>query len=411
MDQKKLFKTIDSRVSNNFTTDKDLLIDVLEDLIKNQDIHVCGGRIWKVNPEKKGYNLVYQTGKVQKINEEFILPIVEYPVFERITRERTILADETNSMLKSKGIFKYSASGVGTKVRIDNKKYYKYLIALNSDEINDELRDTLNIVATVLTSQLKERALTASQKNLIADIDKAKQLQKSILPEHEYNFFDYDLFGITLAAENLGGDFFDYVRIGEDEDRLGIAVGDAASHGIAAAAEAMYISGALRMASTFQIKISPFMNRINQLVNKIFSDDKFTSLFYGEISHDRKGLFLYANAGHNPPMFYSTKTQKLTYLNATGPLLGPAPNSRYETDSINFSTGDVLVIYSDGITEAANEEFDFYEEYRLEEIIKNNHHKSPKEIVYAILDDVMKFSTSKSKYQDDKTLVVIKRKG
>ncbi len=82
----------------------------------------------------------------------------------------------------------------------------------------------------------------------------------------------------------------------------------------------------------------------------------------------KKDLFLYANAGHNPPIFYSNETKKITLLQPTGPLLGPAPNSKYETDSINFSKGDILIIYSDGITEAANDKFQFYEENRLDEI-------------------------------------------
>ena len=244
----------------------------------------------------------------------------------------------------------------------------------------------------------------------MADIDKAKMLQRSILPEHEYSFNSYDIFGVTIPAETVAGDFYDYLKIGDDEERLGIVVGDAASKGLAAAAEAMYISGALRMASTFQMKISPMMFRMNQLVNKIFSDDKFTSLFYGEISSDKKGLFLYANAGQNPPMFYSKKFKKITLLQPTGPLLGPAPNSKYETDSINFYPGDFLVIYSDGIIDAANEKYEFYDENRLEQIIKKSASMTPKEIVYSILDDISHFATSDSRYQDDKTIVVIKRK-
>ena len=141
----------------------------------------------------------------------------------------------------------------------------------------------------------------------------------------------------------------------------------------------------------------------------LFADDKFISLFYCEISNDKKGLSLYANAGHNPPIFISSKTKKITHLHPTGPLLGPAPNSKYETDSINFSSGDVLVIYTDGIIEAANEKFEFYEEERLEKVIRDNIDKTPKEIALTILDKVNQFSTSKSKYQDDKTLLIIKR--
>ena len=89
-------------------------------------------------------------------------------------------------------------------------------------------------------------------------------------------------------------------------------------------------------------------------------------------------------------------------------MLGPAPNSKYNTDSINIQVDDILVIFSDGIVEAADVNFDFYEEKKLEKIIKENKKLSPKELAHKILDDVSKFSMN-GKYNDDKTLVIIKR--
>lgn len=410
MKQKKLYRTIETVASKKFNNNKELLIEVVEQLLKNSEINVIGGRVWQLDIEKEGYTLIYQTGNVQKIELDFLLPLKDYPVLDLISIERTILANETNKILQKKGIFRYSASGVGQKKKVNGKSYYEYLIAVNSDNIDDELRYTLNIVATVLTQKINERRLIESRKDLIEDIDKAKELQRSILPEHELTFHGYELFGVTIPAQTLGGDFFDYLRIGDDESRLGIAVGDAASKGLSAAAEAMYISGALRMACTFQIKISPLFNRMNELINKIFSDDRFTSLFYAEISNDKKGLCLYANGGHNPPIFIRAKNKEIVYLDPTGPLLGPAPHSKYDTDSINFNKGDVLVIYTDGIVESANEKFELYEEKRLENVIRKNLHLTPRELCYTILDDVNVFSTSNSQYQDDKTIVVIKRK-
>ncbi len=410
MKQKRLYRTIETVASKKFNSNNELLIEVVEQLLKNAEINITGGRVWKLDIERQGYSLIYQTGNVQKIELDFLLPILEYPVLDLISIERTILANETNKILQKKGIFKYSASGVGQRQKINGKSYYEYLIAVNSDNIDDELRYTLNIVATVLTQKINERRLYDSRKNLIEDIDKAKELQRSILPDHELTFHGYELFGVTIPAQTLGGDFFDYLRIGDDESRLGIAVGDAASKGLSAAAEAMYISGALRMACTFQIKISPLFNRMNELINKIFSDDRFTSLFYAEISNDKKGLCLYANGGHNPPMLIRAKNKEIIYLDPTGPLLGPAPHSKYDTDSINFNKGDLLVIYTDGIVESANEKFELYEEKRLENVLKKNINFSPRELCYSILDDVNTFSTSNSQYQDDKTIVVIKRK-
>ncbi len=410
MEQRRLLKTIENVLSKSFDSETEIFRHVLNEIVVRENIQISGGRVWKLNVGKKSYELLLQTGKVQKIKKGFLLKIEDYPIFKLIQEKRTILASETNEILKKKGIFRYSASGVGEKYKIKDDYYYEYLLVVNSDHIDDSLRYTLNIIATVITARIKEFRSEKSTKNLIEDIDEAKKLQRSILPAHEYHFHNYELFGLTIPAKTLGGDFFDYVKIGNDEERLGIVVGDAASKGISAAAEAMYISGAVRMASKFQIKISPFMFRLNNLVNQIFSDDRFCTLFYGEISNDRHGLFLFANAGHNPPVFFSKKKKKATFLNPTGPILGPAPNSKYETDSINFLPGDLLVIYTDGIVEAANDKFKFYGEKRLKKIISNNFEKSPQEIAGLIMEDVLKFSTEQSGYQDDKTIVVIKRK-
>jgi phosphoserine phosphatase RsbU/P len=405
---KRLYRTIETVASGKFTSDEEMLITILNLIVHKEEVGVTGGRIWRLNHDEKSYSIIYQTGSVDKIKPNFQILISDYPIFDMIANERTVLANETNDVLKEKGIFKYSASGIGSKKKINDKIYYEYLLALNSDNIDDELRYTMNIVATVLTFQLKQKRVTESEKNLKAGLDKAKQLQKSILPEHEYRFHNYEMFGLTIPAEIVGGDFFDYVKIGDDEERLAVIVGDAASKGISAAAEAMYISGAIRMASYFQIKISLFMKRINDLVHKIFSEEKFATMFYGEFSNDKNGLFLYANAGHNPPIFINCKTKQITYLMPTGPLLGPTFHAKYETDNINFQIGDVLIIYTDGITEAQNSKEENFEEQRLEKVIKEAMHLSPKEIVYKIMDEVIAFSKN-GIYSDDRTLVVIKK--
>ena len=408
MEPKKLYKTVETIASQNFTSNTEMLVSVIRELIEHYSINITGGRVWELDSDPGAYRLLFQTGKLEKIDDNFSIKISEYPIFDLISKERTVVEKETDMILRSKGIFKYSASGVGDKIRYNGKQYYEYLLALNSNEINEEFKITLNIIATALTSKIKQRKYHLRARELRADIDKARELQKSILPEHEYNFHNYELFGITDPAEIVGGDFFDYLDVGSDTQRLGVTVGDAASKGVSAAAEAMYISGALRMACNFEIKIYPLMKRMNQLVNKIFADDKFASLFYGELSNDKSGLFLYANAGHNPPLFVRKDSDQITLLNSTGPVLGPAPQAVYTVENINFAIGDVLVIFSDGVTESANSEFEQYGDERLREILIKVKEKSPKEIAYIILEDVIKFSKN-GQYSDDKTLVVIKR--
>ncbi|BDQ02572.1 PP2C family protein-serine/threonine phosphatase [Ignavibacterium sp.] len=408
MDQKKLHKTIESIASQKFNSEEEMLKYVLEQIVNDKSFEITGGRIWKLEPETFSYKLLYQTGKMEAIDPRFKIKLKNYPEFDRIASERTILADETLTELKKKGIFRYSATGVGSRIKLNGKIYYEYILALNSNSLDEEFRLNMSIIATALTSQIRQRRILASASNLKADLDKARQLQKSILPEHEYKFHNYDIFGLTDPAEIVGGDFFDYLEIGDDQDRLGIAVGDAASKGVSAAAEAMYISGALRMASNFEIKITPLMKKMNQLVNKIFEDDKFSSLFYGELSTDKNGLFLYTNAGHNPPLFYSSRKNKVEYLMVTGPVLGPVPHAKYQIESINFFPGDILLMFSDGIVDSTNSKGEPFPEVRLINLLKNNRNKTPKEIALRILDDVLRYNKNGT-YSDDKTLVVIKR--
>ncbi len=408
MKQKKLYRALETVASKKFKSEKELLIEILDQIVDNSKIHITGGRLWQLNVQKECYELLYQTGNVEKIDSTFTLHLKENPIFEKISKERTILSNETSSYLIEKGIFRYSASGVGEKKTVGDKKYYEYMIAVNSEEVNTDLFYALNVVATLLTSKINDNRLTKKQREIIFDLDEAKELQRSILPEHELQFNGYSIFGITIPAKIMSGDYFDYLKFGSESERLGIIVGDAASKGMSAAAEAMYISGAIRMAVNFEIKISALLSKLNRIINQIFTDDRFTTLFYGEISNDEKGLFLYGNAGHNPPIFYSKKNNEIKYLGTTGPLLGPAPNSKYKTDSINIEVGDVLVIYSDGIVEAANTDFDFYEEKKLEKVIIENQNLSPKELAYKILDDVNEFALD-GMYNDDKTLVILKR--
>lgn len=408
MDQRKLYKTVEEIAAQSYNSEKEMLLSVVNQLVKNESFNFKGGRVWKLEAESAMYRLFLQTGDVEQINPDFCIKISEYPIFRDIAKERTIVDSETNLILRNKGIMRYSATGVGDKIKLEGQSFYEFVLALNTDVINEEFKTALNIIATAITSKIKQKRYSQRAKLLKADIDKARELQKSILPEHEYRFHNYELFGVTLPAEIVGGDFFDYLEVGDDENRLGIVVGDAASKGVSAAAEAMYISGALRMASSFEIKIYPLMKRMNQLVNQIFEDDKFTSLFYGELSHDTGGLFLYANAGHNAPVFLKAGSDDMIFLNATGPVLGPAPQAKYTVENINFAPGDALLIYSDGVTESADADFIPYGEDRLYSLFKKMKNHTSREIVYGILDDVVKF-TRGGQYSDDKTLVVIKR--
>ena len=154
--------------------------------------------------------------------------------------------------------------------------------------------------------------------------------------------------------------------------------------------------------------MSGMVSRINNLVNETFPYERFVTLFYCELSHDKRGLCQYVNAGQNPPVFIEHESGKAEMLSSTGPVLGPAPYQKYGVESINFKVNDLLLLYSDGIIEATNQDFEFFGEDRLIENLKKLKDKDPKDVCNIILQEVNVFS-AKGVYSDDRTLVAIKR--
>lgn len=415
MEYRKLSRTIESivREAPSFKNTEELLIHVIKQIINIEDINITGGRLWKFDTERKSYFLIGQTGDVEHIEQNYELKSADYENFKEVGRYRTVLAKETDEYLLTKGIHLYSATGVGERYKFrssDGKEinyFYQYLIALNGKKINEDFLNTLNIISVTLTSVIRSLRIESSVQENIKELEKASEIQRNILPEHELKFGNYEIFGISLPDKIVGGDFFDYIPA-SDGYRLGVAIGDAASKGISAAAQALYVSGALKMGVEYDIAMTNLVNKISNLVYNTFPFERFVTLFYCEIYNDTKGLCVYVNAGHNMPFQYRAKNGKILNLSATGPVLGPSPDQKYNIDSFYIDVNDILLLYTDGIVEATNRHFKFYGEKRLKRILNENINKSPKEICEAIIEDVQIYS-AKGKYSDDKTLVVIKR--
>ena len=416
MEQRKLYKTIESFIKKApiFETDEELLKYVLDEIIQNEDIDIIGGRIWKLNSQKTAYKLIEQIGDVDLIEDRYKVNVDKYPIFKKIGKCRTIIAEETDEYLITKGIYHYSATGVGEryKLRCHEKPQelyflYQYLIALNAKSLNDELLNDMNIISATLGSVIRSKNIESREKENIVELEKASEIQKNILPEHELEFGNYEIFGISVPDRIVGGDFFDYIKTG-DEYKLGIAIGDAASKGISAAAQALYVSGALKMGVEYDVTTTSLMKKINNLVFETFPYERFVTLFYCELFKDKKGLCVYVNAGHNLPVHVYSESGKVEDFVTTGPVLGISPDQKYYAESFNLELNDIIVLYTDGITEAANNNFDFYGDDRLRKLLVENRKKSAKEICELVIQDVQVFC-AQGKYEDDKTIVVIKR--
>jgi serine phosphatase RsbU (regulator of sigma subunit) len=408
MNQRRLYRTIESFASEHFKTEKDLLKHVLNEIVKNESIDIKGGRIWQYEPTTESYRLIHQIGQIDRLDPGYKIPIAKYPVFMHLGEQRSVTANETDPYLRKKGIIKYSATGVGEKIRYKDISVYQYVLAFNTDNIDQSLSGDLNIISLAVSSLLRGKRIEQKARLLEKDLDKAREIQQSILPEPALRFYHYEVYGMSIPDRIVGGDFFDYLFTDEDKDRLSIVIGDAASKGLQAASQALYVVGALRMGISYHTKISSLMARVNKIVNKSFSEEQFVSMFYLELTDNQKGLVLYANAGHNTPIVYHAREDAVEVLESTGQILGPFPNEQYRVENTNLNTGDVIVLYTDGISEAKAVGNGAYGEKRIEEKVRELHRRSAKEICEAIIEDARRFSRG-SEYSDDQTVVVVKR--
>ena len=415
MEQRKLYRTLENAMKEfpHFENETDLLRYVLSEVINNENIDITGGRIWKLTENKSSYRMIEQMGEIEKVKKGYTLLSDTYPVFYDVGRNRTVIAKETDKYLSDLGIHMFSATGVGEKYKVKDKEgkeqyVYQYIFALNSTQLNENLQNTLNIVSTAVSSMMRSRKIESTARAFQKELVKAQEIQKSILPDHEYYFANYEIYGISVPDKIVGGDFFDYIKFENETDRMVIAIGDAASKGFSAAAQALYVSGALKMGTENELKMTTVIKKVNNLVYRTFPYERFVTLFYLEIYADEKGLCMYINAGHNTPFHLIYATDEIEALGSTGSVLGPSPNQEYKIDSFYFNKYDTLILYTDGIVEAVNSKFEFFGEDRLKQELLNNKHFPAREIAGNILSTVQKYS-ARGKYSDDKTIVVIKR--
>jgi serine phosphatase RsbU (regulator of sigma subunit) len=407
MNQRQLRKTLAGFYSKKFESGSDLLTHVVQQIVQHGGFEITGGRVWRLRTASFSYEIVSQYGSVNKIREHYRIRADRYAMFKRLPKQQTMVLKETDKYLRRRGIVRYSATGVGDVVRLRNISLYQYILSFNTNLAEDQIAPTLDIIGIVvsnmLTSLRNERRSTQYKK----DLDKAREIQQSILPDRALRFHHYEIYGLSVADKIVGGDFFDYIET-EEKDRLSIAIGDAASKGMVSAVQAFYVSGALRMGIGFQTKLISLVHRINLLTHRMFPAERFITLVVAELTNDTKGICLYVNAGHPRPILFHAASKDTESLEPTGTIIGPFPEQTFRRESAVLDEGDILLLYTDGLMEAMDPEGAQYGERRLAEDIAGLHNKSAEEIAHAVMERVEKFG-ARGKNQDDRTIVVVKR--
>jgi serine phosphatase RsbU (regulator of sigma subunit)/anti-sigma regulatory factor (Ser/Thr protein kinase) len=287
---------------------------------------------------------------------------------------------------------------------------------VDEDEIDIDSSDELGEIAQAfnhMTGKFREAQVNmVEQQRLQKELQVAQEIQHMLLPSDFPKVEGYDIASYYEAAKEVGGDLFDFVDV--DEDTIGICVADVSGKGVPGSLIMTMIRTALRLEARGNKNPAEVLSRVNRFVTDDMKRGMFVTMFY-LVLDSRNRVIHYASAGHNPMILYRRSTKQTYYLNPSGFPVGiQLPDitlfdKKIQEDTIRLREDDMLVLYTDGITEAMNPQRELYRDERFLDAIKENSHYDVGEFVKQIKDDIGNH-TKGYPQNDDITYVAIKEK-
>ena len=266
---------------------------------------------------------------------------------------------------------------------------------------------TFALLISIILINLLLLLEVADRLSLKGELEVAREIQLAMLPTGTYRAGDAEICGITRPANTVGGDFYDVLPLRDDpEGRVIITIGDVAGKGSPAALLMALLLAVLRTLVDEKLEARALMARLNTQICRHSPSSRFITLFYG-VYTPSTGALTYVNAGQNPPLL-ERADGSIERLGGTGIALGMFEGSTYDAVDTTVAPGDLLVLYSDGITEAEDPSGQPLEEAGLERVLAAHSGESPAALAPAILAAVESHARA-SRFGDDLTVLILKR--
>jgi sigma-B regulation protein RsbU (phosphoserine phosphatase) len=270
----------------------------------------------------------------------------------------------------------------------------------------------LGSVATQTGLALENSRLTARIAHEVArrermsrEIEIAREVQSKLFPQHIPVLPGIECAGFCRPAQGVGGDYYDFLALAGG--RLGVALGDVAGKGIPAALLMASLQASLRgQRLSGPVNLGELMDNLNRLIYEASPDNRYATFFYGELDPGSRRLD-YVNAGHNAPMIFRRDGGPVERLAASGPVIGLIGAGTFEQRSVVLEPGDLLVVYSDGISEAWNREDEEWGEDRLQAAVRSARERAAPELIDALFVEADAFAAGAVQH-DDMTVVILR---
>ena len=290
-----------------------------------------------------------------------------------------------------------------------NQGDFSYRIPVSgSDQVSDLARSFNSMTASI------ERLIEDSKRrqHLEAELEIAREVQAKLFPGQRPDLEGLEVLGVCRPAESVSGDFFDYVRL--DSNTLAVSFGDVSGKGISAALVMASLHAIVRTQlalllpdeqDTFREATARVVGGANRQLVTDTAPEKYSTLFFGAYDA-RTATLAYSNAGHLPPLL--VRNGEIVPLEVNGMVVGIFPDASYTASSLTLRSGDMLVAYTDGVTEPENEAGAEYGELRLREALQKADGLSASEVIDRVMNDVLAW-TGDSALQDDMTMLVVRK--
>jgi phosphoserine phosphatase RsbU/P len=274
--------------------------------------------------------------------------------------------------------------------------------AYNEDDLMVLQMLTAQVAIIIEKVQLHEQVI--EKKRLEVQIEIARQVQLALLPAKDPILKGFDISAYNFSTEEVSGDYYDWVKIFDDQ--IGIVIADASGKGIPASLLMAFLRASLRALA--QIGYAPHIafSKVNNLLWDSVESNQFITAIYGFLDATNK-TFVFSNAGHNPPIVVK-ETGEIKFVEYGDLPLGMFEDKRYHQHFLRMDRNDVLVLYTDGLTEAANEAGEEYGKERLAAKVFEGTNLPARELVDFLHQDIVQFCGNEI-LEDDATVVIVKR--
>ncbi len=386
------------------------LNEVLREILSSlkQVVDFDAGGVFLIDPTVKEIKSIYSIGYDQQADDRLQLKIGQGLIGHVASTGEPVIVPDVSRDPHYINVNPATRSEIVVPIKLNDRMLG--VINLECNQLDAYGRRAASLISAFATqaaislerARLHENSLAG--KKLEEQLNIAREIQRSFLPAKDPQIAGYDVVGRNVPSGQVGGDYYDFIRI--VDSHVGIAIGDVSGKGIPAALIMASFRASLIAEIRNNYSIRTIFRKVNSLLFESVEPGNYVTAVYGVLDA-KNHIFTFSNAGHNLPILLRS-TGDVEYLQEGGPILGVTAQTSFEERALVVQPGDILVLYTDGVTEAFSSEQTEFGTDRLVEVIRAHRDRSAQEIEDAIYSAVMEFASPTHLF-DDLTMIVVKR--